>query len=185
MGSDRQDFLGSQCELGGLSIPDFQEAFCSRCSQPECSRSMYGKTRFDQRVQNWHARLFAAPTMNPADPRFKVITSQKFMSIDVSGPAHVSSAWLDPNEVEEPKSIVVSAALDAPPVEPVVEVLAPRRVLPVVNTPFQNGMMIGPSTPAPAKDPWAAPVAPERPKETVVAPGGKIKLGGGGVKGGG
>lgn len=164
--STRRDYLGTECDLGGLSLADFQEAFCGRCAQPECTRSLFGKSRFDQRVHNWEERLFTnIPRMDPSDPRFVGISGQRFVSVQTSPPG-VKSDWVDPRDVKETASIVVPAAV-AP---------SRSRALPVLNTPFQNGTMLpGAPTTTPVADAWAAP---EAPKERVLKPGSKIKLGG-------
>lgn len=177
MSARRQDFLGTECELSGMTIPEFTEAFCVRCSQPECSRSLFGTSKFDQRVQNWEKRLFTeVPRMNAEDPRFSTIAAQKFVSLGHISPA-ATSAWIDPKDVKE-KSVLVPTAIE--PAPPVVQPKPPRS-LPVVNTPFQNGTMIG-NAPAPKptqESSWVSTVPEAKPKETIIKPGTKVKLGGG------
>lgn len=179
MSTNRQDFLGTACELQGMSIPEFTASFCGRCSQPECTRSLFGKTKFDQRVQNWHSRLFTdVPKMNEADPRFSLIVSKKFLSLDGASPS--VSEWIDPKDVKE-KSVVIPAAVPPSAPEAPVQATPSPRKLPVMNTPFKNGTMIGDAAPSkPAADPWAAPTQTQKSTETVIKPGSKIKLGGGG-----
>lgn len=188
----RVDYLGSECDLGGLSIPDFQEVFCARCTQPECTRSRDGQSRFDQRVRSWEERLFNnVPRLNEKDPRFAHITSKKFLTLDTGPVPSVrtagASAWVDPREVQEPVAPVVSTPLAVPsaetapaaPAPPATS--APTRRLPQMNTPNQGGILIGspPPSSGPVKDPWAGPVpsSSTKPTETVIKPGTKVKVG--------
>lgn len=180
MPSERQDYLGTECELGGLTIPDFQEAFCVRCTQPSCTRSQTGKSNFDQRVQNWYPRLFDAPKLDMQDPRYSVITAKRFLTLDVGNPATPgTSIWFDPRDGGEAPKSAVSPVPSTPtmvaPSPPATS--APTPPSSGLNTPFQGGVMIGQApTPKPTVDPWAVP---EKPREPVVTPGSKVKLGGG------
>ena len=165
--TSRKDYLGRECELGGLPIAEFQEQFCSKCVQPECTRSRHGKSKFDQRVTNWEERLFLNPArMDQEDSRFAAISGQKFLSLEGIQTSGSQSEWIDPNEVEKPSAIIVPKAVEQP-----------KRQLPMMNTPFQNGAMIGgkgPPQKGPLTDPWAAP---EPAKDPIVKPGTRIKLG--------
>jgi hypothetical protein len=146
----RLDFLGTECELGGLPIPDFQATFCVRCSQPECTRSQYGKSSFDQRVSTWESRLFTqVPRMDPTDPRYKAIASKNFRMIDVGPAPSVSSRnWIDVPSIASaapvPVPVVTAPAPPedeapdtdrSPPMSSPSEVQAPPRVMAEVVLP--------------------------------------------------
>lgn len=121
----RVDFL-SECNPGGMPLEEIQARFCNQCIQPECTRSQYGKGKFENRVNTWHDRLFAnVPRMEDGDPRFNSIAGQKFMLIDVGGPAGVGGGWADvpvesPQEVH-PVSLPEPEAAPEPEPEPVKE----------------------------------------------------------------
>lgn len=158
--------MGTACELGGLPIPEFQEAFCSRCTQPECTRSLTSTSKFDQRVQNWEERLFIkVPRMSKDDPRYEPIVTmgQKFQTLETSQ----SSEWVDPNQMERKPMIVVPGNVSRTTSSP-----AGGK-----NTPFQNGTMLGgkePPTQKPALDPWAVP---PKDGEKASKPGVRVRLG--------
>lgn len=192
---DRKDYLG-ECNEFRLPLAEFQETFCQRCSQPECTRSLYGTSLFDRRVSTWHERLFSAvPRMDSSDPRFSEIATKKFILVDPSPPYEVAS-WVEPSQ-EGVKVEVTGPGTSKEPSEEVQEDQVPQvhptqeppRVLGLggLNTPNHGGKFIGggppaaPPPPPPPRDPWAAPTAP---KGEVVKKGAIIRLGGdrGGVK---
>jgi hypothetical protein len=155
-------------------------AFCSRCFQPECSRNATPKS-FADRVQNWEERLFLNPsTLNPSDPRFKTIAGQKFQEVETSKPYNVQSDWsvVGENLVPLPPEVTPTQYL-APEEEPTAE----RPTGLPVNTPFQQGTMIGntPATKAPPKevDSWSGKVevSPLPPSTLSLKPGGKFRFG--------
>jgi hypothetical protein len=202
---DRRD-LYSECNVVGAPLEAFTEECCKHCINPECTRSGFGKTKFDQRVGSWYERMFQnVPRMDPNDPRFEKITAQKFMIINPT--LTLQSAWVDPRELDqpapprapEPAPIVVQAQ-PAPAPEPVV-VAAPEPAAPQLapapppapiepgrlpqhlaftNAPLQQGQML-PGAPAqkPASS-WDAPV-PTPTTDTegvkVVKSGARVKLG--------
>lgn len=184
--TERQDFL-RECNEHGVALPDFQAQFCDRCQQPECHRSQYGKSRFDQRVMTWEERLIKNPArMNPNDPRYASITAKQFITLDVGRTPEVRSAWIDPQEaavsppapVEPPpppaEASSPPAAL-APPTPP------PARTPQPLNTPAQKAVLLstpGQSVLQPSKDAWDVPLPP---KDPVVQPGAKVKVRGSGV----
>lgn len=76
--SDRRDNL-SECNNLKVPVEDFKLFWCNRCLQPECTRSLYGKTKFEQRVTTWLDRLFLnVPRMDTGDPRFSDISRKEF-----------------------------------------------------------------------------------------------------------
>lgn len=79
-----------------MSLQDMTQ-FCSNCLNPECSRSLYGRTRFDKRTNEWFDNLFAkVPRLSPDDPRYLPIAKQNFL--DVPGPqgrAPAPQTWVD------------------------------------------------------------------------------------------
>ena len=195
MTAPRRDLL-AECNTERLALPEFQDGWCRRCINPECARSLFGQSRFDLRVNTWEDRLFKSPPrMDPSDPRFKTIASQRFLSIDTSAPPEVRS-WVDPLDAPKPEPVVVVApppppAPDPTPIpEPKLEPQAPVPVpqeppkasptdFLLMNTPKQAGKVLpGVRNPQPTpRDPWAAP----EPAENVVPVGGRVKLRGPGV----
>lgn len=190
---DRRDCL-KECNNRGLPLEDFRLSFCARCVQPECTRSIYGTTQFDQRVRTWFERLFEnVPQMSSEDPRFQLIASQSFQGIDPGSPGKTSE-WADPRDLPATKTIVELPAgfyLPAPP-EPLIQEVAqevPREALPpgmtqelaLLNTPSRGEVYLQGNSKLPKKeerkDPWAAP-EPTAPGEVVVERGATVRLGG-------
>jgi len=194
----RRDQL-AECNTEREAIPVFQEAWCRRCINPECTRSLYGQSRFDLRVNSWEERLFRnPPRMDASDPRFQQIAGKRFLSLDV-GPAPEVRSWVDPSQVQAPTPNLVA---DPTPVSPVREVSAPNpppkpepalvvtepkpipanspKEILLMNTPNQGGRMLpgAPTLPnPPGPDAWSAP----KPAENVIPVGGRVKLKGSGV----
>jgi hypothetical protein len=172
----RRDQYG-ECNDRGMPLADFQAGWCSRCMNPECTRSLHGKTRFDLRTETWFERLFEQPpTMPPTDPRYGVIAGQRFISIDTGRVPEVGSGWVDPNTLVEPVTMPEPVALSAPAIMPVV--ISPAGGPDVLrNAPDQSGKVL-PGAPArllPAQapvvtDPWAT-------AEKVVPLGGTVRFG--------
>jgi len=108
--STRRDFL-KEChsQVAGkvkepLTFELFSESFCTRCLQPECTRSSHGKTKFDQRVTSWEDRLFLkVPRMDPGDPRFESIAGQEFSPVQESLIVH---GWGTEGEPEPPMAFI-------------------------------------------------------------------------------
>lgn len=206
----RRDLL-KECMTENVPLEDFRLAFCARCHQPECSRSTFGGTPFDQRVSSWKERLFTqVPRMDPSDPRFSDIASKQFKLLDLVPPA-AQSSWDDPREkrrslVQVPAAIEISPApaeKEAPPVrfmtaqpsvpEPVPEPQVPEttrkadisRETVLLNTPRpQGGIMLpgAPSSPRPQEKADPWEAPAERPAEVRIEKGGRFRLGGSGVK---
>lgn len=188
-----------ECNDRQAPLDEFQQGFCSRCINPECSRSLYGQSRFDLRVNTWEDRLFTnVPLMDSTDPRYAEFAGKKFLTIDTGRTPEIRSAWVDPRDIGEsnneampapvqlapppPRAVEAPAAEAAPAVEPGPLPRAPGRVpahLLLSNTAAPQGIMVGQPPPAaPARDPWAPP---EPPKDPVVAVGSRVKMGGSGV----
>lgn len=151
-------------ECNPQNAPDFGEAVCARCIQPECSRSLIGKSSFTKRVSNWEERLFTNPARLPeTDPRYAEIASQKFVSIPVA-----TGQWVSLNEtaVEQPVEAAPSPS----------EAVSPSKgTQPSYNTPNKSKQMVGGATPPPVLDPWQ-PKQPLKPGEVLVQKGAKIRL---------
>ena len=78
---ERRDNLG-ECNQLKVPIEDFKTFWCNRCLQPGCTRSLYGTTKFEQRVTTWLDRLFLkVPRMETGDPRFRDISSKEFRPV--------------------------------------------------------------------------------------------------------
>lgn len=184
------------CNEHGIPFQDFQAQFCSRCLQPECTRSQHGKSRFDSRVTTWEDKLFLnVDRMDPSDERFQNITAHKFLSVD-PGNARTQSAWMDPKDLEptktisipepapEPPPVVVEAAPDPAPPPKLEEPVAPAAPLGdavLMNTPNRPRQMIGGAEQKPSSpvlDPWASKQPqPLKPGERLVERGARIRFG--------
>jgi hypothetical protein len=204
MSHNRTDLL-PECNQKAAPLDLFVAECCLRCINPECTRSQFGKSRFDARVQNWFERLFEnVPKMSPQDPRFALFADKKFLTLDTSRPIEVNtSTWFDPRDLEASPAPRVSA----PPVvapEPEAQGVAPTpsvlsrppspsgsKVLPshmiLANTSMQQDQMVGKHTlPATPRDNWSGPVSMEpatgsdKPS-VVVKTGATVKLNGSGV----
>lgn len=190
--TERRDQL-AECNADRLPLPEFQDGWCRRCINPECTRSLFGQSRFDLRVNTWQERLFRdPPRMDPNDPRYSQIASKRFLTLDLSAPPEVRS-WVDPTTHQEPTPAPIVVPVVAP--EPPKPAPAPQAPAPKaqpaptrevaasvlsMNSQSQGGRMLSgvktsqPTTP----DPWAAP----EPAENVIPVGGRVKLGGSGVR---
>lgn len=185
----KRDFLG-ECNDQAIPLEDFRLAFCVRCFQPECSRSQYGTSKFESRVNSWQERLFQAPQLPRTDPRYAAIQAKRFLTLAV-GPAPNVSTWIDPQTLPVAQEPARVAPADPTLVRPI---LTPPQIpnsimespsqtqldkIPArpTNTPNAGPQMIG--TPEPAKDSWAGTVSqPLKPEERLVKPGARVKMGG-------
>jgi len=87
----KKDFI-QQCMQETMSaakstipINEFTMAFCSKCFNPDCTRSMHGDTKFDYRTQNWESILFKdAKIIDKTDPLFDQLTNPNFIPIGAS-----------------------------------------------------------------------------------------------------
>lgn len=186
----RRDLL-RECNDKGAPLDEFQTGFCSRCVNPECTRSLFGQSKFDLRVNNWEDRLFNnVPRMDTRDPRYNTISGQRFLTMAVGRTPEIRTDWMDPREVSEPAPVALHVPKVEEKVEPAVsepvEVVRPP-VTPSSRVPSHlllsnslgQGVMVGQPPPTkPERDPWATP---EPPKDPVVAVGSRIKMGGSGV----
>jgi len=195
-----------ECNLNGAPLDVFVAECCQRCINPECTRSQFGGSKFDQRTGTWLQRLFTeVPKLQPNDPRFQAIAGQKFLTIDAGRTPEVrSTVWVDPRDLEtasaqvtappvvEPTPSLVVATAEAqpetldPPATNTPQPTPPRKSVPrhmvLANAPSQSGKIIRPETSsAPPKDAWAGPLASPDANITVIKPGATVKLGGSGV----
>lgn len=192
---DRRDLL-PECHEGTIPLDAFQRDWCARCLSLECTRSIAGKSRFEQRVSTWEDRLFLnPPRMEPDDPRFQQISAKRFITIDVGRTPEIRSAWTDPRDLEEPQNPTPPVATKTEPVASsetrtasIPNDLASNRSAPIPvqlalgNAPDQSGktLPIPPSASIPKRDPWAAPETND-PTEQIISPGATVKLRGSGV----
>jgi len=184
----RRDLL-RECNDQKVPVEDFELAFCKRCYQPECPRSIFGTMKFDQRVATWHERLFTqVPRMDPSDPRVGVFGAKLFQMVEPPIPG-VTSGWDDPRDIKTSSvSVPIDVAEPQLQLTPTPEPLPPRMVsetlsqdVILINTPNRSGIMLagGASRPAPkTRDAWDAPV-PLSIGETLVKKGATIRFGGG------
>jgi hypothetical protein len=148
------DFI-TECNEYKVPEQDFVGAWCSRCRREDCVRSSQGTSRFDVRTKTWQERLFTkVPKLPETDPRFPGIAAKMFQETDKTVQAHGWDA--PPPPMPEPSQV------ESPPPAPV-------SVGQYTRAPNQSGRVLGT---APAG--WT-------PKEAVIRPGTRIKLGGGGV----
>jgi len=116
--TQRHDLYG-ECNTVGAPNEVFAEQCCKHCINPECTRSAFGKTKFDQRVNTWYDRLFAhVPRMDRGDPRFEGIAAQRFMLINPALTVNSQASWVDPRDLSD-QVAVPNRAPDPP--EPVPE----------------------------------------------------------------
>ncbi len=196
----RRDLFG-ECNVEAHPIDVFVRDCCANCINPECTRSLAGKLKFDARTATWFDRYFGDkdPKMDPGDARFPQIAAQRFIVIDPGltgrAPEVGSSSWVDPRDL--PKTTAPAPVIVAPTAPQVVSAPAavpqpgpnlrqvPKHLL-LANTSAQNGKIIGPPSAREApnispKDPWAAPVPDATDGTPVISPGSRVKMGGGGV----
>lgn len=181
---NRRDYLGD-CNEHKVALADFHEQFCKRCTQPECSRSQFGTTKFEQRVSTWKERLITAvPVMPSQDPRFIGITAKQFKSIEM-GPIPEVVGWVNPKE-ESPRPVADPApSLVKLPVLMSEEAPVPTFKVPEggLNTPSPppTGIILtgAPRATPTAKDAWTAPAPKQPPGAPVVKKGATIRFGGG------
>lgn len=175
------------CNSHKIPFEDFHRQFCSGCYQPECTRSLHGLSKFEDRVLNWEKRLFVnIPRMDSGDPRFKDLSAKKFLEV-VQGPAGRPSEWLDPKDVEtkrtisipEPPKLEEPPKPAAPPPQTPAPVFVPEIHQVPRNTPNRPRQMIGGADPKPSPpvlDPWQ-PKQELQPGEKLIQPGARIKFG--------
>jgi hypothetical protein len=203
---DRWDQF-AECNADKAPIELFTASCCARCMNPECTRSQAGKFKFDQRVATWYERLYGnVPRMPTEDPRYAKISGQRFLMLDGGPTPSISSAWLDPRDLEKPPEVpklrlpvLPSTKKSDPPLAAPIPVEAaslptpetnqkysPRNLV-LANAPVQPGQMIQSATGTPAapvqapKDPWAVPLPAAPAGAVVVKPGATVKLRGSGV----
>jgi hypothetical protein len=198
--TQRHDLYG-ECNTVGAPTEVFTEQCCRHCINPECTRSAFGKTKFDQRIGTWYDRLFAhVPRMDQMDPRFEGIAAQRFMLINPSLTINSTASWVDPRDLSD------QVVVQDPPVlpEPVREASAPAQPTPkaapelpeptvsqpstgrlptnlvTANTAVQQGRMLQPPPGAPKpSNSWDAPVpTTDTDGVKVVKSGARVKLGG-------
>lgn len=203
---ERRDQMG-ECNLGHHPIDTFTRECCANCVNPECTRSLTGKAKFDHRTTMWFEHYFGdTDKMPPTDARFSQIAGQRFMIVDpgLTGrtPEVNSSAWLDPRDVVEHQAEAAPApSIVLPTAAPILSVTpgparppsGGQRQIPhsllLANVPAQGGMVSRPpsapsanTAPVSPKDPWSGPVPDAKDDEVpLVSPGARVKMGDGGV----
>lgn len=178
-----------------LPLTEFGEAYCVRCSQPECSRSRHGVSKFDQRVATWKERLFLeVPRMGQEDPRFESISSKDFQpvqeSLVVQGWGETESDPEPRRDIlpEPPQEILVSEGQDTktPYFQPTSAPSSISRETLLLNTKVESEQYLpgaprpsGPSdSPKKRIDSWGAPEQ-STPSEVVVTAGATVQFGSG------
>lgn len=207
---NRRDLL-PECAQPGTPLEVLKQEWCSRCVNPECSRSAVGTSKFEQRVLNWEDKLFKnPPLLAPDDPRFPQITAQRFITIDPGRVPEIRSDWVDPRDLKEPEpppvlpadppknpkldssaSVVPPTLEDAPPQTPlpspsngsISQRSGTTRSLIGANAPDQSGKILrgAPESPTNAGADPWAIPAPAPSTEEVIQPGTTIKMGRPGV----
>jgi hypothetical protein len=174
-----RDLLG-ECNDKGAPLDEFIAGWCARCLNPDCTRSLHGKTKFDVRVNTWEERLFLNPPRMPSeDPRYENIAGQRFLTIDVGRTPEVRSDWIDPNSVmsSEPDLTPAPEPVFTTPVPqpPSVGGHIPQHLV-LANAPDQSGKVLPGASKEPVKDPWGVP---EPTTEKILPIGGTFKMGSG------
>lgn len=190
----------SDCNQHNVPVQDFEQAFCIRCSQPECSRSQYGGSKFDRRVNTWEDRLFKdVPKLSKDDPRYLPIVGADFKTIDPARRtvAFSSPSWFDPRDIPSTKEEAPPPPPPSPPLvaeeapvakvreetpspsEPAQAKNLPRSLL-LLNTPMDTKVLPGGPTSLPTGDKWSGPVPNSEPLSPapIVKKGATIKFGG-------
>ncbi len=167
---EKRDLYRECNDQPDVSVEDFQLQFCSRCVRPDCTRSQYGKSKFDHRVTTWESRLFIdVPRMNPEDPRFESFQAKRFREIDMTEVPNVQGGvqdWVDPRDLDEPKTYEIP---ETKRIE--TEAIRDRRGRTL------EGKKNDVRPDQPVLDPWEPKKQPPS-NEKIVKPGAKIKLGG-------
>lgn len=94
-----QDFT-QECNNQGVPEHDFRLAFCDRCQNHACQKSLPNRAdKYTNRVLNWEKRLFLeVPRKSPTeDPSVATIAAQKFGEVNLT-------RWADPHS--SPKTLV-------------------------------------------------------------------------------
>lgn len=198
------------CNDQGVPLEDFKLAFCDRCLNQDCTRSIAGQSRFEQRVNTWYERLIEAPTkLDEADPRFNQIRAKRFIDVDPGPVPEIGrSAWVDPRDLTEPTPVLdepapppqvtpepvetAAASEPEPQQEPEVPPQAPppqRLPASFMNTPTPRPQMLAgekKGATKPAQPVFVDPWEPQKPKPVeegvqVVQPGARFRFGGSGV----
>lgn len=180
----RRDLYG-ECNMEEAPVDVFTAECCMYCFNPECTRSSFGKSKFDIRVSTWYERLFSStPRMTPDDPRYEGISAQKFLVINPA--LTVNSTWVDPRDIPPQESDRIPTPIIPEPLKTERSEPQPKsqqksvRDLALINTSTQQNQMLSREnkTEIVAPDPWKAPI-PTTDTENVriIKPGEKIKLG--------
>ncbi len=186
----RADYLG-ECNSANVPERDFTLTFCNRCLQQECTRSLVGKSRLEQRVQDWEEKLFVNPSrLEPSDLRFAGICAKRFLHVQPS--IELRGSWIDPKDLGENQSSTMKAAVipspspvplppDAdrpasePPGPPDTDPDPAPPVHEMGNTAFRHGQMLATAPKAPTAFPVYNP--PQQHAAKVVKPGARIRMG--------
>jgi len=159
----RRDLL-QECDEKKVPLQEILQGWCPRCVNPGCTRSQWGKSKFEDRVIHWEERLFLNPAkLDPSDPRFSLISAKNFLTIAPGTPGAPTSEWVDPRHTRtEPLMVQVPAIVQPVPAPytPPVVVEAPKAAPEVVVvTPTEVPAIVAPVTPAVVqKAPIASPV---------------------------
>jgi len=164
----RRDLYG-ECNLEGAPEPDFKEQCCDKCLNPDCARSTWGTTRFENRVAAWEDKLFLNVARMPReDPRYPLLTAQGFVTIDV-GPAPSVRGWDDPRDIQGGASVShVRMPQEEEPAKqaPALAPPAPVLLLPPGFPTLREQPLVSP--PPPVVE--AAPAPPPEPPKAAPAP---------------
>jgi len=126
----RRDLL-QECDEKKVPLQEILQGWCPRCVNPGCTRSQWGKSKFEDRVIHWEDRLFLNPAkLDPTDPRFSLISAKNFLTIAPGTPGSPTSDWIDPRQTRaEPVMVQVPVTVmpvPTPYTPPVVVVEAPK-----------------------------------------------------------
>ena len=157
----------------------FTETFCKRCRNHECTRAMWVKDRFSDRVATQPERFFNPNLADPASSRYAHLKDFENVAHAVAQieATNQRGDWTVPDLT--PEALIENPTIILPPAK---HIGLPQQP----NTPLSPGgvMIDGSSPPAtvapvkPTPPDWSTP-HPKIAGVQVVQPGAKIRLGGG------
>jgi len=156
---DRTDLYG-ECNVENAPVDVFTAECCVFCINPKCSRSTFGKSKFEIRTSTWYERLFTdTPRMDPGDSNYSKIAAQKFVNIKPSL-GDINPDWVDPLILDLPPSVETSQAPVSETFPDAVSKLRSLKTKDESQTPEPEK----PSTPEPVPVPEPTPEPPKTPK---------------------
>ena len=159
------------CNKFRIPEADFKLTWCSHCHQ-ECDNAQK-QTRFEARTKSWYDRLYNSPRIEGEDPRTEVAKGKSFVAVSGWDPSPSPSTNV-PDFSSVPLPAVPTVPLPAVPAVPLPAVpTVPLPAVPTVPLPNFNDPRIQLDN----LPDQSGRVLEGKPKERVLAPGGRIRLG--------